>query len=374
VDCGCDGPPPGGNFWIGAEHLILWTKDGPSRTPLLTTGPPQSLGFLDRPGTQVQFGDSGFGFGTISGGQIEAGLWFNCEHTIGVEASGFVTEQAATGIGVRSNPNGNPVFTRPFTNAITGQQNGDLVAFPGAFAGSVGITATSQFWGSEINGVVNLRHSDEGSFDLLVGFRYFGLDEGLHITSESSNILPAGISGFNGNFVRAPNTIGIADAFATHNNFFGGQIGGRGTVCIGKATLALAAEFALGGTQELVNIAGSTSLTVPGRPTITVPGGLLALSSNSGHLHHDEFGFLPQVEATFTYHLCHHVDLFVGYTFLYLSDVARPGAQVNPVLNTTLIPASLNFGPLVGPLQPVREVHQSDFWAQGLHLGAALNF
>ena len=52
--------------------------------------------------------------------------------------------------------------------------------------------------------------------------------------------------------------------------------------------------------------------------------------------------------------------------FLFLSNVARPGNQIDRTVNTTQL-----FGtpPVVGPARPAPLFNQSDFWAQGVNVG-----
>ncbi len=61
----------------------------------------------------------------------------------------------------------------------------------------------------------------------------------------------------------------------------------------------------------------------------------------------------------------------VGYSFLYVSSVARPGDQIDRVINPNTSPAiGSNFsGAVSSPPHPALNVQSSDFWAQGLNFG-----
>ena len=59
------------------------------------------------------------------------------------------------------------------------------------------------------------------------------------------------------------------------------------------------------------------------------------------------------------------IDLTIGYTFLYLSDVLRPGDQIDPYINVSQLPP----GPLEGAALPQFGFHSTGFWAQGLSFG-----
>jgi hypothetical protein len=70
------------------------------------------------------------------------------------------------------------------------------------------------------------------------------------------------------------------------------------------------------------------------------------------------------------------IRLFVGYDFLYLSDVARPGDQVDRVINPTQGPAFTNNpnSVLTGPARPTFPGRSTDFWAHGLSFGVELRY
>jgi hypothetical protein len=65
----------------------------------------------------------------------------------------------------------------------------------------------------------------------------------------------------------------------------------------------------------------------------------------------------------------------VGYNFLYVSSVIRPGDQVDRVLDITQIP---NFPvPGVQPTalgRPTVLFKETDFWAQGINLGLEIRY
>ena len=74
------------------------------------------------------------------------------------------------------------------------------------------------------------------------------------------------------------------------------------------------------------------------------------------------YNITPRVKATF------------GYTFLYWSNVARPGNQIDRNINPVNIPTSgaQGLGPAGGP--PTFNFQQSGYWAQGLNFGLEFRF
>src|SRR5262249_40022373 len=107
---------------------------------------------------------------------------------------------------------------------------------------------------------------------------------------------------------------------------------------------------------------------------IALPGGLLALPSNSGRYHVGEFSAIPQIGLQLAYQFNPQVRAFVGYNFLYWSNVARPGDQVDPGVNPSQVPALRDGLHATGPARPASAVHETDFWAQGLSVGAEFRY
>src|SRR5262249_32859927 len=126
-----------------------------------------------------------------SGGRFTAGFWLDDERCFGLEGNYFFlgsggTHFSATGTGEP----GSPVIARPFINAITGKEDSELVAFPGALAGSINVATSSRLQGFEANALCNLCCCPCAyRVDAFAGFRYLDFDEGLDIT-EDLTVLP----------------------------------------------------------------------------------------------------------------------------------------------------------------------------------------
>ena len=103
-------------------------------------------------------------------------------------------------------------------------------------------------------------------------------------------------------------------------------------------------------------------------------GGLYALRSNIGRHQRDELAFIPEVGLNVGFQLTRHLKLFAGYSFLWVSTVARAGEQIDPVINVTQFPIRSGDGPLVGPARPAFNFDGTDFWAQGLNFGLELRY
>jgi hypothetical protein len=365
------GPP--GRVWASAEYLLWWIKDS-QLPPLVTASPASAAGVLG-PSTGVLVGGSDLDHDAFSGGRFIVGFWLNDCHTIGLETEYFFLGTRTDSLSVSGFGGANSgAIARPFINAVTGREDSELVSFPGLVSGTVNVSTSSRLWGAEENAVINLCCSCESCsctphgyrVDLLAGFRYLELDEGLTI-SESLTVLPTATTG-------AGTRFGLVDEFDTHNRFYGGQVGARAEYWWGRFFTDALAKVALGSTHESVTINGATIISAPGATPVVREGGLLALPTNIGHFSRDRFSVVPEVGINVGYAITSNLRAFVGYTFLYWSDVARPGNQIDRVINPTQIPTNMGAGTLVGPARPAVNLRDTDFWAQGVNFGVEFRY
>ena len=111
-------------------------------------------------------------------------------------------------------------------------------------------------------------------------------------------------------------------------------------------------------------------------PVVSYPGGYFAQPTNMGSHTRTVVAVVPEASFNVGYRLTSWLSIVAGYTFLYASNVARPGEQIDRTVNPT---QSLSFGgpagkPLAGEARPRLPLEGSDFWAQGLSAGVALSF
>jgi hypothetical protein len=276
----------------------------------------------------------------------------------------------------------------PFSNVPFGFP----VAFPGAFAGSITISSSSRLWGANADFVRNLAALPNFRADLLFGFRYLDLDENLTISQATTTLsggrlvfTPEGATQFS---VLGPgSTVNIFDSFHTRNRVYGGQIGGRVEYHAGPYFVNLATKVALGPSQELLDISGVTTATGTGffvtatgvrnGPATggTTPSGFLALSgTNAGRTSTNWFVIVPEVNLQVGAEISSRLLVHVGYDFLYINTVVRPGNEVNTNVNPTFVPTSASFIFPSGLPQPRVLFRHEDFWAHGLQLGLELRF
>jgi hypothetical protein len=361
------------SIWADVEYLLWWTRNGPLTTPLVTTGPAASQGVLGRPGTAVLFGGSGIDYDSFSGARFTLGLWHSDGQTLGMESSGFFLERRVANFAAASDAIGSPLLARPLVNPLRGAETAELVAALADFSGNIRIRSSSSLYGWDSNVLVNVVSRSYLSGDLLAGFRYLHLGEDLGIF-QTSTLLPGGLASFNGNPITPPATLNIVDRFATSNQFYGGQLGARAEYAREQWFVHVLAKVGLGLTQGVGSIYGASILSGTGNPPMALPGGVLAVSSNTGRRVHDEFSVIPEVGINIGYQFTHCLRAFAGYTLLYWPNVARPGDLVNRTVNPTLIPTSQAFGNPIGPAQPTAALARTEFWAQGVNFGLEFRY
>ena len=360
---------PYGRIWGGAEYLGWWTK-GFHVPPMVTTNPQGTsvtdAGILNRPSTSVLFGDSDVNGGYRSGARFTLGGWLNRDQTIGIEGTGFFLARSSTSFSVASS--GNPILAVPFfdldpRSAAFNNENAFLTAFPGIVKGSMDATTFSDFWGAEGNVWINLSCSPLRRLDFLIGYRHLNLNEGLTF-HDLQDFTPSGF----------PVVIETRDSFQTTNHFNGVNLGLKCESWRGALFCQLIGKVALGSNERTVDIAGSNNSVIFG---VTQPttGGLFALPSNSGTFTSHAFSVVPEVGVNLGYQISPNLRAFAGYSFLYWTNVLRPGDQIDRGLNTSQA-AHLTAGPggFTGAARPAFPQQASDFWAHGVNIGLELRY
>ena len=357
-------------IWAETDYLLWWMR-GAALPPLITTSPSGTpatqAGVLGAPGTAILFGGNRVNDDVRSGARFTLGAWLDDSHRLGVEGDFFFLSSRGSGFDASSS--GSPILARPFIDATTGQPNSELIAFPGLLAGSISVHAASTgLLGTDALLRANLWRGCNYQLDVVGGYRYLRLSDGLGVAENLVSTSPA-----NPNFVPQGTSIILADQFYTRNEFHGFNFGLKGRLCRGPWVLEGRALMAVGDDREVLNISGTTTVTVPGAPPpVTSAGGLLALSSNTGHFSRERGEVIPEFGVRAGYQVTCALRVFAGYSFLYWGDVLRAGNQVDPVVNPNLLPNSGTAG--TGPRRPLPLLAGSSVWAQGIDLGLELRF
>src|SRR5262249_965812 len=157
------------------------------------------------------------------------------------------------------------------------------------------------------------------------GFRYVYLRERLEFATTSPDFPPVAGEFFN-----------TSDTFDARNNFYGGQVGARAAWNLRPLSLSATRKVALRVMRPTVPVDGFTptnDFTVNGGPGEVFPGAYFSQPTNIGQHRRDRFGVVPEASASVGYQMTQSLRLSVGYTFLYLNDVVRPGEQIDRAIN-----------------------------------------
>jgi len=239
------------------------------------------------------------------------------------------------------------------------------LAAPGAFSGAARLRVTDFFQGAEANVLHGLDHAGGVRLDGLVGFRWLNLQERLTFATNSPNVFP-----------NPPDVFQTFDQFDANSNFYGGQVGLRASTGNDWLFLNATGKLAFGATRQSVFANGATFTNdYSGNGTvITYPGGYFAQSTNFGRASHTAFAVVPEIDLNLGLRLTPWANVFVGYSFLYVSSVARPGEQIDRVINPTQAVAINGPGPFSGPARPAPMNNSTDFWVQGINVGLELRY
>jgi hypothetical protein len=382
----CIGPT---GLWIKADYL-LWAQSGMHVPVLVTEGSPTDAhpGALGQPGTTDLFGGGTINNDAQSGFRFQAGFWLNRCCTVGFEGEFLTLGDEQTNFSQWSD--GNPLIARPFNDAslTPAQPRAELVAYPRngpnpdlGLDGTVAVNAVTHFSGGGARFLFVLCRQDGCWTDdcgcasyhdryratFTVGYRYLRLEDQLGVDERlttTAGVVPTGDTG--------TWAFAVTDQFGTQNFFNGAELGLKFEFQRNRWGLDIFPRVGLGATHSVVTIGGKTVFTNVDGTETTTPGGLLTQPTNinGSPYSQDSFSVVPEIDLNLSYQLTPHAKFVVGYSFLYWSNVARAGDQINTTVNSsTLANQPTGSTPTGDVTQPQFTFMQTGFWAQGLNLG-----
>jgi hypothetical protein len=253
--------------------------------------------------------------------------------------------------------NGTFVINEPVSGLTSTQ-----VSAPGVGTGNAFVNVNSQFWGLETNLMLNVLRGGGWTVNLIGGFRYLQLDEWMSITGNSTIFNDTTfMDGFGNPLVTAPAGSGVTtiDQFNTHNQFYGGQIGARFRYNMGRWSIDGSGSLAIGATHESVDINGTTIVYPVNGTPVPLTGGNYA-TLQIGRYSQDRFAVAPEARLNLGYQFTPWLRGTIGYDFLFLSSVLRPGNQIDNVYD--------------GVSHPMVPMKTSTYWSQGLNVGLQFNW
>lgn len=346
------------NAQIRVEAATFW-GDGQTLPPLVTTrrpaNDPSTDGLIGRPDTIPLFGGKEMLSDSTQGVRGELGLFFDPCRTKGVLLRFFdVSTQTES---YNNSGTAEPVVMRPFFSTANNAQASIAINYPGSTSGSVNASLSSELYGGNLLFRRRLARDCGGEIEFLTGYQMVHLSEDLSLVSSTTALS------------NSPAPLGtvsqLSDRFETENRFYGASFGLQGKIREGYWSLQGMVQLGVGNLERLVDIAGSSTITVPGTPptTSSTTNGLLARNTNDGHYEFNTFVVSPEAAVTLGYRISRRLEATLTYTYLGLPKVARAGDQLDPDLASNL------NNPLTGTPTPRFNLVESNLDLHSLSYG-----
>jgi hypothetical protein len=350
-------------LYAEVDYLLRWFKPVCLTPAVLSVGNPAAPvpGAVSQPGTQVVVGQlHKFEFDMTSGIQVAARWEWN-DRGFGLEARGFVMEQAAASQQFAAGPNGSPATYLNY-QAPDNSQQALPFTIPGVVTGGSVAVGSTKVWGVETDFALPITRADNGQGvfgTFLVGSRYLDLTDRVRLSNALSLVGDPAAVAFG------------ADQFITRNQFVGPQVGTRLGLQWGRWSVEYTTLLAAGLTHQVRIIEGSPLLAATAVSPLLVPGPLLALPSNIGRETAWRVTLVPEIGLKTRVALADWCSVSLGYSLLYWNKVLCPGDQMDPHVNISQLPV---HGPVTGARAPMPLFVHTDYFAQGLDLGLEIRF
>ncbi len=363
-------------LWVRADYLYWW-MEAYGVPPLATTVPVDGgPGTITNPNATIALGNGRLDTDGRSGVRTEIGYLLFPSHMVSIQADFFVLEQGGSSTSLAATDDTSPY--RPYFDTYTNVQNAEqadtIDVSSTSQVASAGVALRKQICccydpccyqkGDDKSGYQTCCYPRGYTIDLLGGYRYFGVDESLTM-HETASYPPGEPSTF----------FDLTDRFETKNQFHGGELGIVAQCYRGPWALESVLKVALGNNHEQVIISGqSITTTVPPTTTEIRDGALFANPSNIGRYTENHFAAIPQFELRLRRQVTQRLSLSLGYTFLYISDLVRPGDQIDFAVDGRWLDP--NFVPPGTPPaeHPEPKFERSDAWLQGMDVGLTWNY
>lgn len=341
--------------WASANY-VLWFPEGAHIPALVTTSLPgtsqNQAGRLNLPPTSVLFGQEELNGGSRSGARFHLGGWINQCSLFGVELSFTVLGNDETRFSAADEF---PILGRPFLNVLNGEQDAQLINFPGLTAGQIDATIKSEFYTGEALLLKRTAGWGSSQLDWYLGYRTARLTDDIRIL-ESATVLAGPATGAQ---------LVLSDQFRSRNTFHGVDLGVRVSATSSPLLeLALSGKVAVGTTRSETMIAGFSRTNSAGNTT-TSEVGFLTQPTNVSALEEDTFSTVTEFGVTGKRMFRPGLSLTMGYTLFFWHDIVRAGDLIDPAINTSQFPP----GVLIGEPRPRRQNSLSNFWAHGFQVG-----
>jgi hypothetical protein len=347
--------PPGPRVWVDFECLMWRAKGGlvPAVVAAAYAVPTQPT---PDPWTAFMINDNRINGDIRSGMRLSAGYWLDKPQGTGVEAR-YTRFLHADDI-ANYTGSSETFLARPFWDESRDVPALFLLSNPnGTMQGIAQVRTSFDSQGFEANYWRRGPAMFAEQFHWIFGLRYWELEEDLTVAAGSQS---GGLQ------------VATYDTFATRNQFFGGQIGGKLNYTMNRFTIDFILKLAVGAMVQDATISGGSMAVLPTGTIVDRQGGFLALASNMGEHSRTKMAFIRDTTINVGYCVTDYLTLRLGLDFSYVYQVVRPGEQIDLGINPNLLPFSPT--PAANPARPGFRFNQEDFWMYGVNFGVSLQF
>ncbi len=366
---GACGPNCRPGRWSYSAEYLLWFSKSARFPALLSTSSAGFNGILGAGDSRAILGNGAFGDTLHHGGRFGFSRRLGGGDRWSLDGSVFFLGNANEEF--RATSGEFPVLARPFTNANQNIPFAQVLAAPGLSTGAAVVGFENMAWGAEMNLRRRIGGMACSRYDVLFGFRYLNVSDELSIResfARSANSPPS---------IGVPTAMSgtVDDVFRTENHFYGGTVGLSRERRRGRWFTSLTGKVSLGQVEQELTIQGAQTVLFSNGATGQFTGGLLAVPGNIGVYSQRKFAVVPELAFNVGVQLTPRCRAFVGYNFLYINSVLRPGQQIDPTIDVTRIPNFPVAGVTAQPLQkPIVPLKDTDFFAQGVSFGFQWNW
>lgn len=391
-------------IWLESDYLLWTTKKFPLPVPLVSSASLKAdlPGALGQPGTKILMGDKEANLNWRNGFRVILGGWIDSCHRWGMEGGFFMLPNKSHHQSIRTSGKPEslnvavPIYDVMGLWGLKGEPGESIYILPGplsgpGFKGRFSLKISSQLMGSELNALFNRINKCRLGMDFTVGFRWLQLKESLKFAGKTAALPNAPVEGF----------YNFKDVFKTNHNFYGLQVGLKANYHLKRWFFKGFAKISLGCMNQRVKIDGKSRTSNGNLFYMTkntghevLRGGIFAEPSNRGSHDSNEFAIVLETGINLSYQFSNCLEIGVGYNFLWMNQLLRPGEQIDRKINptrTALAKASrksVGVGPdkpvpfgepaaapfPSGPKRPKFKPHYTDFWVQGLAVNLNLAF
>jgi hypothetical protein len=395
-----DYAPSSSNLVYANVEYLLWRLPNAPLPPTQLMVP-FTISSLPEFNSTVAFPDGeSFQLGGRSGARFTAGFWLDPSHTCAFEASYFQLERRQNSV------ISNQVATLPINLTVIQNIQQALATIPPilqiiqvpadvTLPGQLTVVAnashrSADIWGGEVNARSTRCYFGGVCYDLLAGFRMINFEETLAfnetirlqvgdpviyqtngpVSLNNLPVIPLPVRN-----LRDLVVLTTADMVATRNRYYGAQVGGSFEWWFAERFfLEGQGKLGAGGMVQTVFFEGYTTSTTQAGGTVTVPGGLLSPFTGPFANSRTKYVIVPEFEFKLGFQITPWLRSTIGYNFMWISSVVRPGSQIGLAQNSATVVVSPDAQNSITTIQPTFRYQDTAVYMQGLTAGLEFRY